>query len=378
MRILCVISTMEPGGAQRAMARLVTHLAQRHEVTLVTWEAPEVASFYDLPPPVRLVRCGLLGGSGWAWVRRVAARLPTLRRHVRSWHPHVVLGFMDITNVTAVVACLGTGVPVVASERIDPARHRIPRAKSILRLVGYALADRVVVQTERVRRYFPRWMWGRIDIVPNAAPPPPEIARPDRPGAQGRFRIIGLGRLDRQKGFDCLIEAFGRIAGHHPAWDLVIFGEGSERKALEAQVAALGLNDRIRLPGVTRTPEAELAASHLMAFPSRFEGFPNALAEGIATGLPAVAFDGVSGVEDLVVPDHTGVLVDPCQDAAGFAAALDRLMADDAARARFGAAAISHAANWTPEAVHRSWERLLTEVAFQVRRPSSPCAGQTL
>ena len=362
MRVLCVIAAMGPGGGERAMARLVTALADRHQVAVLSWEPPEVAPFYPFPPSVLYLRTGMLGGSGLERVRRMIGRLTSVRRQVRAFRPNLVLSFIDLTNVTAVLACLGTGVPVVVAERTDPSHHYIPPFKAAVRTAVYGLAARIVVQTERVRRCFPAWLHSRIAIVPNAAPPPPVAARPGEPGPDGRFRVVGLGRLGPEKGFDRLIAAFGQIAGRHPLWDMAIFGEGGERAALEARIATLDLTGRVHLPGLTRTPEAELAASHLMAFPSHYEGFPNALAEGIATGLPAVAFTGVSGVEDLIMPGRTGLLADPGQDMAGLAEALDRLMGDNAGRAAMGAAAREHARNWAPETVHRTWEAVLASV----------------
>ena len=172
-----------------------------------------------------------------------------------------------------------------------------------------------------------------------------------------------MGRLERQKGFDRLLEPFAQIAPSHPDWDLVIFGEGPERQELESQVKKLGLDGRVLLPGITTDPASELAASHVMAFPSRYEGFPNALAEGLAAGLPAVGFAGVSGVEDLIVDRETGLLVDPAQEKFALADALTQLMEDSDLRSRLGAQAKREAEKWRPEIICDRWESLLVAVA---------------
>ena len=360
MRIICVIPNMGPGGAERAMARLSAALSTKHDVVVVTWQAPDAVSFYTLPSSVKLVNLSLVGGAGLARGWRLFRRFSSLRNLVADLRPNLVLSFMDTTNVIAVTACLGTGVPVVVSERTDPAVHSLPVAKRILRDVAYNFADKVVVQTERVRSYFSPHLQSRIVVIPNPAPRPLRVAIPDRPGVNGRYRIMGLGRLSWEKGFDRLIAAFGSIAGLHPDWDLVIFGEGDQRSELEGLVRALGLDDRIRLPGLTCAPEQELAASHIMVLPSRYEGFPNALAEAVATGLPAVAFEGISGAEDLIKSECTGLHVCPQGDATQqLASALHCLMADSAKRVRFGLEAQSHAAHWDPEMVHKRWEDVL-------------------
>ena len=364
MRILCLISAMGPGGAERVMAYLLSHFATRHQVRLVTLAAPGAPSFYALPHPIEIVQLDLLNKFGL--LRRpfsILARYGAIRRQLRKFQPDVVLSFMDTMNIMATAACATSGIPLVVSERVDPSQHSIGLWKSFLRRLAYPLADRCVVQTERVRKYFDRAPRPNVVVIPNPVQIPHRQAAPAIPNAQGRFRVVALGRLEKQKGFDRLLEPFARIAPSHPDWDLVIFGEGPERQALEAQVKGLGLDERVLLPGITSDPAAELAASHIMAFPSRYEGFPNALAEGLAAGLPAVGFTGVSGVEDLIVDRETGLLVDPAQEKSALADALTQLMGDSDLRSRLGAQARREAEKWRPEIVCDRWELLLVVVA---------------
>ena len=105
----------------------------------------------------------------------------------------------------------------------------------------------------------------------------------------------------------------------------------------------------------------ELSAAQLIAFPSRNEGFPNALAEGLAAGLPAVGYKGVSGVEDLIIDGKTGLLVDQKEEIAGLARALSTLMADAQLRVRLGNAALQHVGQWAPDRMFALWDEVLRE-----------------
>ena len=345
------------------MSYLVAHLADRHDVTLLTLDRPDALSFYPLPDSVRQVGVDKLGGRGIRRLVRVLSRPFRIRREVRALDPDVVVSFMDTMNITALISCVGLGVPVVVSERNDPALNRIGRLKELLRDCIYPLARRVVMQTNRAARYFPpRWR-PKLRVIPNPVPPSSLRAEPDQANAEGRRRVIAVGRLERQKGFDLLVEAFGRIAHERPEWDLVIFGEGPERAGLEASVARLDLDGRIRLPGIVTDMATELAASHLLAFPSRYEGFPNALAEGLAVGLPAVGYREVSGVEDLIVDGQTGLLVNIEEGAIALAGALSALMSDAPLRRQLGEAARKHVAQWAPRHVLALWEDMLIEAA---------------
>jgi glycosyltransferase involved in cell wall biosynthesis len=362
MRVLCMVPTMSgPGGAERIMSYLVAYLADRHDVTLLTLDRPDAPSFYPVPDSVRQVGVDKLDGRGIGRLVRVLSRPLRIRREMRAFDPDVVVSFMDTMNVTALISCVGLGVPVVVSERNDPAQNRIGRLKEKLRDRIYPLARCVVMQTNRAARHFPPGLQPKLKVIPNPVPSSLRRAEPDQANAEGRWRVIAVGRLERQKGFDLLIESFGRIAHQRPEWDLVIFGEGPERTELEGSVVRLDLGGRVQLPGIVTDLSAELAASHLMGFSSRYEGFPNALAEGLAVGLPAVGYLGVSGVEDLIVDGQTGLLVNIEDGADALGGALAALMSNAPLRRRLGEAARDHVTQWAPSHVFALWEDMLIE-----------------
>jgi glycosyltransferase involved in cell wall biosynthesis len=348
-----------PGGAERTMSYLVSHFAQRHEVTLLTLESPEAAAFWPLPSAVESVGIDKLGGKGLRRLARVLVRPGRIRQEIQARSPDVVVSFMDTMNVTALISCLRLDVPVIVSERNDPALHHIGRAKELLRDRAYQLAHIVVVQTERIARYFTPRLQAKLRIIPNPVPQFPNCAAPQRSGANGRFRMIGVSRLEPHKGFDRLIQAFAEVAQAHPDWDLRILGEGRQRAELEALISARHMDGRVQLPGIVRDVIGELCSAHAMAFPSRYEGFPNALAEGLALGLPAVGLRGVSGVEDLIVHGKTGFLVS--EDCGAMAEALSRLMRDAAIRKQCGDAARHHMRQWAPSKILALWDAVLYE-----------------
>ena len=185
----------------------------------------------------------------------------------------------------------------------------------------------------------------------------------------GRKRVIAVGRHVPQKGLDLLLEAFATVAAAHPDWDLAILGDGPDHPALKRQVQALGLEGRAFLMGIVPNILEELSNSQVMAFPSRYEGFPNALAEAMAAGLPTVGFAAVSGVEELIIDGKTGLLVDPKDGASGFARTLTRLLADSKLRLELAGAGRQHVLNWQPDRIFSLWEDCLEEAV------ASPITG---
>jgi glycosyltransferase involved in cell wall biosynthesis len=341
------------------MSHLLAHLAKDCQVSLLTFESSDTVSFYPLPSSVVYLRGNKLGGTGLNRLWRILSRLSLIRQTVQNCAPDVIISFMDTANVTTLLACSGRGVPVIVSERVDPSQHNIGWARRLLRTYTYPLARLIVVPSRRVADYFPASLQSKIRIIGNPVPIPPVRARVGE--SPGRKRVIAVGRYELQKGFDLLLDAFALVAGEHPDWDLVVIGDGPERPRLERRVQDLDLEERITLKGVVSNILQELASCHLMAFPSRYEGFPNALAEGLAAGLPAVGFKAVSGVEELILDGQTGLLVDQQEGAQGLADAIASLLVDEKMRRQLGDAAYEHVRRWAPDRIFSLWKEALRE-----------------
>ena len=130
-----------------------------------------------------------------------------------------------------------------------------------MRRLLYPRADMVTVQAEATAGPFARQVPGikRLAVIPNPLPAPlldaPLVAQRDG----GPRELLAMGRLVPDKQFDLLIDVYAELAPRFPDWNLRIWGEGPQRAALESQVARLGLQARIRLPGRTETPWEALA-----------------------------------------------------------------------------------------------------------------------
>lgn len=363
--IACVISSMGAGGAERVMATLANHWAsQGRRITLITFSSPDDEPFFALDSSIRQRRLAENGTAGGvARAIRVGRRIAAIRREVQALRPDVVLSFIDLNNVMTLLGSRGLNVPVIVSERVDPHNYDLGRMAEWLRARTYPLADRIVVQTTRSAQYFSGPLKQKVAVLPNPIREARFSASPEKPVSAGRYRIIAVGRLNRQKGFDLLLAAFARIAGAHPSWDVDIYGDGPERADLERSISWYGLDGRVRLNMPTKDIEIELARSNVLAFPSRFEGFPNSLGEAMAAGLPAVAFRDVSGVEDLVEDEVSGLLggFGGSDEAAALtlAANLERLMDDPALRSSMGTAARARIIKFRPELVLSQWDAVL-------------------
>jgi glycosyltransferase involved in cell wall biosynthesis len=174
--------------------------------------------------------------------------------------------------------------------------------------------------------------------------------------------IVAAGRLVRQKGFDLLIEAFAGAALARDM-DLVILGEGPLAGALKRQAACLGVGDRVRFPGFQANPWAWFSRASLFVLSSRWEGFGNVVAEAMACGVPVLASDCDFGPREQVRHGESGWIAD-ASDPAGFAAAMNTLLADPPLRARLAAAGRRRAGDFDVERVVGPYTRLFLGRGF--------------
>lgn len=376
MRVAFVLSGLGAGGAERVVSLISSAWASRgNEVAVISFDAPGERIFHGVDPSVRLVRLAIPadGGVGLAAAGSTFSRIAALRRTLREMQPDLIVSFLTKINVLTLIASAGLGSPVVASERNNPARQEIHPAWNLLLAWLYCRASAVVMQTEASLSCLPKSGRSRAMVIPNPIPAP--LAR--RPIAQDSASVVAVGRLVRQKGFDLLLDAFSRIAARHPGWSLEIWGEGPERKAIEARAESQGLATRVRLRGLSAAPASWTAGASAFVLSSRYEGFPNALGEAMAAGLPVAAFDCAFGPGEMIRNEVDGLLV-PDEDVDALAAALDRLMADPALRARLGASAREASERFAPEKIIAQWDALATGVLAQTRRARVNSAAERL
>jgi len=174
---------------------------------------------------------------------------------------------------------------------------------------------------------------------------------PEQRGApSGPPRLLCLGRLSHEKGFDLALRAFSRVVAARPDARLTIAGDGTEREPLAELARELGIADKVEFPGWISPGDVPdlIARSHLVLAPSRSEGFGLAALEAARMARPVVAA-AVGGLNEIVIDGQTGILVPP-QDPDALAGAVLALLADPARAGGLGRAARASVAR------HGDWE----------------------
>jgi glycosyltransferase involved in cell wall biosynthesis len=232
----------------------------------------------------------------------------------------------------------------------------------------FALSDGVLLlSSEEARESHAFWPRGRFRVVAN-----PYVAPPDDPATRARgngsepLTLLFVGRMIREKGIFETLDAFAGISAGHDC-RMVLVGDGPEASAIAARVAELGLQDQVTLAGFLEGQPLHdvYRAADIFVFPSYREGFPTAVTEAMAAGLPVIT-TRTRGMADHLADERNALLVSP-RDTAGLTAALRRIITDAELRERMSSASSEKVAQFAPPAVARQYLATLEELVHRAR-----------
>lgn len=356
-RIVFVISSLGGGGAERVISILANHLvSKKYQVTVVTYY-PKKSDWYRLNRSVnRVIISWARSKTKLEIIRNLSSRITQLRKTFIDIHPDVIISFTTEVNVTTLLASFGLGIKVIISERVDPTMHQnLPTVWKWLRRLTYPFSSYLVVQTATSAKYFSKFFGSRVVVIPN-----PVVLEAPSNADSLLFKkpfIVAIGRLVDQKGFDLLIESYATLANNYPNWNLVIIGEGDKRSKLEQLISRLGLSSRILLIGRVKNPQTVLHQADIFVLSSRYEGFPNALLEAMANGLPAISFNCPSGPAEIIRHNFDGILVPP-ENREKLSMAIGKLMSDKILRRKLGKNAKQVTTRFSVGKILGRWEGL--------------------
>lgn len=373
--IYCTHSTCNPGGMERVLLNKVTYLSQLPgwEVAVVTTDQNQRPPFYPFPEKVRMTDLGINysedNGKG-AW-KKITGYLRKRKEHKRKLTALLLKEKPDI--VVSLYPSESSFIPDIkdGSKKVLELHYckffRLQYGRK--GLLGWIDKLRTRQDEQIVRRFDKfvvltnedRGYWGNlpnIEVIPNAA-----MHVSDTYSDVMNKRVIAVGRLDYQKGFDRLIQAWELVqhTGKFTDWKLDIFGQGEWREMLQQMIDKAELQNTVCLNRPTKQIGEEYVKSDMLVMSSNYEGFPMVMIEAMACGLPVVSFDYKCGPKDIIQTGINGLLV-PNGDIQALAYAMMVMMSDEAYRKMLSQNARKVVDTYSEEAVMSQWIRLFTSI----------------
>lgn len=360
-RLLFVIKDLAlgGGGAERVLSGVASELAERgHEVTVASFHSSSANDFYATSPRVTRLRLGLFQGEHTMSLVLLLRAIRRLRKLLDELNPELAIGFMYSAYVPLGIAAIGR-VPIISSEHSVNGFYESQGLRRFALPIGLRLAEASTAPSRSAQQTFSPSLAARMTVIPN---PVDFVPLPRQIMPNARKRVLAVGRLRPEKRHDLLITAFAMIAKRFPGWELVLVGDGEERGNLEALAAAMGIADQVVFVGPVARVEEQYAAAELFVLPSSIESFALVVAEALRAGLPVIGMDDCPPLVDFVTDGQNGLVVSATNPAENLAGALERLMTDEALRARLGARGPEAVAGFTLPEVAARWEALIEKV----------------
>lgn len=317
MKIVFVLPDMPGGGTERVVALLANeYIKMGYEVSILLFAGEKTA--YPLDERIEIVRAGE-ASDGSLSVR--IKRLFCMRRFYRKNKGCTIFAFSAMGAVFSVIATVGIPHKLIVSERNDPSRYEHQK----IRNWAYGKADRLILQTEDMKHYFPSAWKDKMAIIPN--PVSDDMPLPYE--GERKKRIVSAARLQPQKNQKLLITAFADFLRDYPDYELHLFGVGELEKELKELTKESGIERNVYFRGFSPKVREEMRDSAMFVLSSDYEGISNSMIEALAIGIPVISTDCPVGGSRMYIEDGVSGLLTPVGDEKALARAMKKVAGDE-------------------------------------------------
>lgn len=371
-KVIFVIPNIRKGGAEKVLAVLLENLdRQIIHASCIFYDSSHM---YKVPDDIDVYSLDIkVGGSLKNKLINYIQGILKINNIVKAKKPDIVFSFLNRTNLLVIFARLlslnfRNKVKLIISERTTPSVELEGSSSKLVRFLIKALypkADRIVAVSEGVR----------LDLISNFNLPEKKIAVIYNPLDLKKITalageeiegyvwfdqylpvVINVGSLSDPKSQDDLLRAF-KIVRQKIECRLILLGEGEKEDELKRLSLSLGISSDVAFPGFQDNPFKFVSRSSVFVLSSRFEGFPNALTEAMACGIPVISTRCKSGPDEIITDNVDGILV-PVGDELKLADAILKVLGDRDIASSMAAAGKASASRFDISNIVRKYEEL--------------------
>lgn len=328
-KIVLIIPSLRHGGAERVITILANQWAKDPELDITLLILTKQVHYYKLDDRVTIIEpLRTYNNNSISKFLYTLWSLKFIRAEVSKIKPDAILSFCEIYNNLVLLALFGMNYEIFVSDRNNPDNNQGFLHENLRKLL-YKNASGIIAQTKNGKEILYRKTKSKnIVNIPNPLRPINEF------DSIKEKIILNVGRNEQQKNQLELIEIFAGLENAED-WKLYILGNGELRGQLDRKIEYLGLKSSVVLMDFQSDIDLYFQKSSIFAFPSLYEGFPNALSEAMANGLPCVVYDCPTGPAEMIENNINGFLV-PLQDKRTFTIQLQLLVDNELLRKKIG------------------------------------------
>ena len=347
------------GGAEKMTALLANEFAQKYHVVLVSLCQKNHRISYQLDDRVKLVNL-MNQEMKMRFVFPVACW--RMARLLHEYHADLCMA-IDSSIYFLIPIMKVMGVPVISCEHSNlQNRDRSNCFYYLLRWLSVKFSHKIITLTKRDKQaYIDKFhiTKDKIDYIYNFLTD--YHYRPIDYPVHSKI-ILSMGRFDRIKGYDLLVDVAQKVFIIHPDWQWHIYGAGDNAyiKEINEKIKKYNLQKNLIIKGYTDNAKEIYGKASIFVMTSYNEGLPMVLFEAKSYGLPIVAFDCPTGPGEIVENDKSGYLVD-CYDLNDMAAKISLLIENPALRQKFSHMAQDNMKKFAKQEIVDKWFSLLSK-----------------
>ena len=352
MKIAFVTPGMTFGGAERVISILANHWCDMgHEVSMFI-TATNRLPVYKMNEKIKVEYFADYNEKGVSHLKLISA----IRKFINDEKPDSVISFMNDVCAYTIIALIGTGIPVIYSERNDPNKTNQGKVEKLCRKIVEIGTKHIVFQTNGARTCYSKKVQRKSSIILN----PVNLDKiPERTKEEINYlEIVSVGRLEPQKNQELLIDAFNIVSKKHKDAVLKIYGEGSLKNKLQSRIDELGLTEHVFLMGAKSDVLEWIKDSFCFVLSSDFEGLPNSLIEAMCIGMPCISTDCSPGGARELLRNDRGIVV-PCGNKEELAEAINMYLEKQDIAMKYGEEAFGLRREIEASIVAKEWISLI-------------------
>lgn len=369
------------GGTEKVLCFLSSALAEKgYDVVFMTNDTKQGKPFFELSNKVKFIN---IGGTNFKGIRKTFFKIikstfllkffpyfnnykytsDVVYKKIIEEKPDLII-LANPQDLVEVAYSHDYNIPIIQMIHNVPWNIFHRKSKTILKITLSLMKKVSLCQVllpnfiELMKPYYN----GKVIVIPNSVPTIDDNFICNYDNDDRKHIIINIARITPVKNQELIIKSFAKIASKYPNWEVDIWGNADKKykEKLDNLVNELQLNDKVIFKGLTSQPLEELKKADIFAFPSLFEGFGIALAEGMGVGLPSIGLKTAPAVNELIINNKNGLLTENNEE--DFTKNLEKLILDANLRKKLGIKAKELVKNYTPEKIVSMWEDLIGDV----------------